>query len=70
MNISRIINFVLILVGASIAFYAQSQDDKGNYILISGIVLLMMGLYRLSRNISSKTERQDIESKPEEENNV
>lgn len=67
MNISRIVNFVLIIAGAAIAFYSKTQEDKDNYILIGGIVLLMMGLYRLSRNISSRTETNDVESNSNED---
>ena len=67
MDISRIINFILIIAGIGIALYAQSQDDGDSYILIAGIILLMMGLYRISRNIPSKFESQDVESNSDEE---
>ena len=53
---SRIVNIVLILTGGLIALYAQAEDNQNVYILIGGIVMLMTGLYRLSRGISSKKE--------------
>jgi disulfide bond formation protein DsbB len=51
---SRIVNIVLILTGGLIALYAQAEENQNVYILIGGIVMLMTGLYRLSRGISSR----------------
>jgi disulfide bond formation protein DsbB len=62
MNSSRFINIVLILTGGLIALYAQAEDNQNVYILIGGIVMLMTGLYRLSRGISSK--RTDESNEP------
>lgn len=49
---SRLINIILILAGGIIAIYSQAEENQNVYILIAGIVMLMTGLYRLSRNIS------------------
>lgn len=63
---SRIINIVLILTGGLIALYVQAEENQNVYILIGGIVMLMTGLYRLSRGISSKKEDDSfIESEKE-----
>ena len=51
---SRIINIILILSGGLVALYAQADEKQNVYILIGGIFLLMTGLYRLSRGLSSK----------------
>lgn len=51
---SRIINIILILTGGIIAMYSQAEENQNVYILIGGIVMLMTGLYRLSRGISGK----------------
>lgn len=59
---SRIVNIVLILTGGLIALYAQAEENQNVYILIGGIVMLMTGLYRLSRGISSKRMEDDNES--------
>ncbi|WP_111684242.1 hypothetical protein [Winogradskyella tangerina] len=71
MNISRAINIVCIAVGSIIAFYAQAGAEQNTFLLISGIVLLMFGVYRTSRNIPSKYDRQEdetfIKSEPEDE---
>jgi len=52
---SRIFNFILILVGGIIAIYAKAEVEQDVYILLLGIIILMFGLYRLSRGISSRT---------------
>ena len=62
MNISKTINFVSIVVGGIIAIYAQADAEQNTYLLIGGIVLLMFGIYRTSRNIPSKYEKQEEES--------
>lgn len=53
------INYLLIIVGGLIALYAQAGETQNQYLLIGGIVILMMGLYRISRNLSSKSESSD-----------
>ncbi|NRR92523.1 hypothetical protein HSX10_13190 [Winogradskyella undariae] len=59
MDISRSLNFMCILVGGIIAFYAQAQQEQNTYLLIGGIALLMVGVYRTSRNIPSKHEESE-----------
>ena len=59
MNISRIINFISILLGGLVALYAQAQEQQNTYLLMGGIVLLMFGIYRTSRNIPSKYDKQE-----------
>lgn len=66
---SKSINYLLILVGGLIALYAQAGETQNHYLLIGGIVILIMGLYRISRNVSSKSERLDndqLEQKQDE----
>ena len=59
MNLSRTLNFLCILVGGLVAFYAQAQQNQNTYILIGGIALLIFGVYRTSRNIPSKLDNED-----------
>ena len=59
LNMSRLINFILIIIGGLIALYAQAEENQNEYILIGGIVMLMTGLYRLSRGISSRQIEDD-----------
>jgi len=56
---SRIISYILILTGALVAIYAQAGEEQNQYILIGGIVVLMMGIYRVSRNIPSKKDQEE-----------
>ncbi len=59
MDISRIINFVCIIVGGMVAIYGQAEAQQNTYLLIGGIVLLMFGIYRTSRNIPSRYDQQE-----------
>ena len=66
MNLSKIISILLILIGGFIAFYAQAGANQNQYVLVAGIFLLMMGVYRISRNIPSKNEREQQHDKDKE----
>lgn len=68
MTISRTLNFIFIIAGGFIALYAKADEGQNVYLLMVGIVLLMMGLYRTSRNLSSRkpdvnnlTDKESIE---------
>jgi len=67
MSNSRILNFILILIGGIIALFAESGEDQNVYVLLGGIMLLMIGLYRLSRRIPSKSINEDTSIIDEEE---
>jgi len=62
MNLSRIINIICIVIGGVIAIYAQAEQEQNVYLLVGGIVLLMFGIYRTSRNVPSKFDNQEEES--------
>lgn len=66
MNLSRVINVLLILIGGFIAFYAQAGANQNQYILVAGIFILMMGVYRISRNIPSKYDRENSKTNDDE----
>ena len=59
MNLSRIVSILLILIGGFIAFYAQAGANQNQYVLVAGIFILMMGVYRISRTIPSKYENEN-----------
>jgi len=61
-NFSRILNISCIIIGGVIAIYAQAGKEQNEYVLVIGIVLLMFGIYRISRNVPSKFENQEEES--------
>ncbi|MFK2820829.1 hypothetical protein U0L90_11935 [Flavobacteriaceae sp. LMIT009] len=64
---SRKLNFLMILVGGAVALYAESGEEQNTYILIGGIFLLMIGLYRLSRGIPSRNEQSNGDTPVNEE---
>lgn len=64
---SRTINLILIVIGGIIAIYAEPGEGQNTYILLAGVMLLMIGLYRLSKGISSKKYNEDIDFVKEEE---
>lgn len=66
----KYLNYVLILVGAFVAIYAKSGVQQNQYILIGGIVLLMIGIYRISKTIPSRHDTEnENDSKDNSENN-
>lgn len=64
---SKKINFLLIFIGGIIALYANGSEQQELYILLIGIMILMFGLYRLSRGISDIKINQDQTNFEEEE---
>ncbi|WP_179346625.1 hypothetical protein [Winogradskyella ursingii] len=62
MNISRLINTVCIIAGGAVALYAQAEEQQNMYLLMGGLILLMFGIYRTSRNIPSKFEKEEEET--------
>ena len=58
MNISRLINILLIIIGGFVAIYAKAGSEQNQYVLIGGIFILMIGVYRISRNIPSKSDQE------------
>ena len=56
---SRKISYILIVIGGIIAIYAQAKAEQNQLILIGGIVILMLGVYRIARNIPSKKDQED-----------
>lgn len=66
MKISKNINYILMAVGAIIALYAQNQENQNEALLIGGIVLLIIGVYRISKHIPSKNDQDDENSNTSE----
>lgn len=59
MNLKKAFNYILIVIGGFIAIYAQFDEQQNVLILIIGIVVLMAGIYRISRHIPSKFDRDE-----------
>lgn len=66
MNLSRLLNVFLIIIGGIIAIYAQAGANQNQYILVAGIFILMIGVYRISRNIPSKHDRENSKTNDDE----
>lgn len=65
MNMSRVVNLLLIIIGGLIAIYSKAGEDQNQYLLIGGIMVLMFGVYRISRNIPSKNDQDNSADKNE-----
>ena len=59
--------YLLIIIGAVILVFANTETLKTPYLYIIGIVFLMFGLFNISRTIRSKKEIEDVEFNDEEE---
>lgn len=61
------INYILIVIGAFVVMYAKTGTNQNQLILIGGIVILMIGVYRIAKTIPSKnysdTDNQDNTNK-------
>lgn len=55
----KYINYILIVFGATVALYANAGEEQSLVVLIMGIVLLMIGIYRISKTIPSKYHEGD-----------
>ncbi|WP_298238210.1 hypothetical protein [uncultured Algibacter sp.] len=55
----KYLNYILILLGAIIAMYSKVGADQNQYVLIIGIIVLMIGVYRISRTIPSKNDKDE-----------
>lgn len=50
----KYLNYILIILGAIIALYSKIVTEQNLFILIGGITMLMIGVYRISKTIPSK----------------
>ena len=55
----KYLNYLLIIIGAIIAIYAKTGVEQNVYILIGGISVLMIGIYRISKSIPSKNDEDN-----------
>ncbi|GAA4883116.1 hypothetical protein GCM10023311_01540 [Flaviramulus aquimarinus] len=62
----KYLNYIFIIIGAFVAMYAKTGTGQNQYILIGGIVLLMIGVYRIARTIPSKSDSEDFDNSENE----
>lgn len=60
-------SYILILLGGSIAVYANAETEQDILILVPGIIFLMLGVYRLNTKLTSKPLKNSFEVRDEEE---
>ena len=70
MKIHKFFNYFLILIGCIVAIYAQAEEKQNVAVLITGIVLLMFGVYRISKTIPSKYDRENNDQDFDNEKNI
>ncbi|WP_166961402.1 hypothetical protein [Yeosuana marina] len=63
----KYLNYILIILGSVVAISAKSGTEQNEYILIGGIALLMIGIYRISKTIPSKQDADDTDDFIKEE---
>ena len=56
----KYINYILIVLGAVVAIYSKAEEEQNQYILIAGIIILMAGIYRISKTIPSKNSEENM----------
>ncbi|MBO6607308.1 hypothetical protein [Psychroserpens sp.] len=60
----RVVSYILIVLGGIVAIYAQAGELQNQMVLIAGIVILMVGIYSISRNIPSKNQDDEDDYNP------
>lgn len=58
----KYLNYFFIVIGAMVAIYAKTGTEQNQYILIGGIMLLMMGIYRISKSIPSRNDDDNYDN--------
>ena len=57
----KYLNYLLIIIGSLVAFYSETGTGKNEYMLIGGVALLMIGIYRISKTIPSNNDKNDTD---------
>ncbi|MFH4968188.1 hypothetical protein V8G61_08280 [Gaetbulibacter sp. M240] len=65
----KYINYILLVVGAATAFYSDTFTDynQKTTVLVVGMVLMMLGIYRISRGLRSRSNQSDAEENSQNE---
>lgn len=67
---SQVINTVLIVAGGILLIFELSEEPKNVYLLIAGIIILMLGLYRATNHwtITKDDHKKELEENEEDKN--
>ena len=63
----RTVTYIIIATGAILGIYADAYMDDNQVLLVLAIAILMFGLYRLARGISSRKQDESFIKSEEEE---
>ncbi len=63
----KYLNYILIVIGAFVAIYAKAEADQNQMVLILGIVMLMVGVYRISRTVPSRKDGENSNNSEKED---
>lgn len=60
----KYLNYIFLIVGAVTAFYSDTFTDynRKTTVLILGMILMMLGIYRISRGLRSRSDQSDAEN--------
>ena len=68
-SFNKTLNYILIIIGAVVAIYAQAGEKQDTVVLVIGIMFLMIGIYRISKNIGDKPKGPDgfVKTEPDDD---
>ena len=55
----KYLNYLFIIIGAVVAIYAKTGTEQNESILIGGIMILMLGVYRISKRIPDRNDEEN-----------
>lgn len=57
----RYLNYFLIVLGATLAFYSDNFEDynQKTTVLVIGMAVMMIGIYRISKKLRSKSDQDN-----------
>ena len=57
----KYLNYIFLILGAATAFYSDTFTDynRRTTVLILGMILMMLGIYRISRGLRSRSDESD-----------
>jgi uncharacterized membrane protein len=67
MKNKNLISYLTIVLGGSIAIYANAAKEQNVLLLVLGIILLMFGVYIVNSKLTSKPPKKEYDLIDEEE---
>lgn len=67
MKYKNTISYLLVIIGGSIAIYANAREEQNIFLLVLGIFMLMYGLFIINKSLTSKPPKNNYNVNEEEE---